>query len=212
MKTMIAATAALVGLSACSQQPVATDNQTAAAAPADTMPGDLAMNDPANPYADAMTKMNRDMMGARGANVSETYARMMIPHHQGAIDMSNVLLAQGGDEKFLAKARMVSADMRKEIGTLQGQLQSGLTAGTSTGSVNPFGPAMQKMDAAMMSATGATPGETWARKMIAHHQGAIGMSEAVLRQGGDPKALATARMTIDKQNKEIAELEGMLKA
>ena len=137
---------------------------------------------------------------------------MMIPHHQGAIDMSNVLLAQGGDEKFLAKARMVSADMRKEIGTLQGQLRSGLTAGTSTGPVNPFGPEMQKMDASMMSATGANAGETWARKMIAHHRGAIGMSEAVLKQGGDPKTLATARMTIDKQNKEIAELEGMLKA
>ena len=62
MKTMIAATAVLVGLSACSRQPAATDNQTAAA-PADTMPGNMAMNDPANPYADAMTKMNRDMMG-----------------------------------------------------------------------------------------------------------------------------------------------------
>lgn len=212
MKTIIAATAVMVGLSACSQQPTATDNQTVAATPAETMPGNMAMNDPANPYADVMTKMNRGMMGASGANVSETYARMMIPHHQGAIDMSDVLIAQGGDEKFLAKARMVSADMRKEIGTLEGQLQSGLTAGTSTGPANPFGPDMQKMDAAMMSATGATPGETWARKMIAHHQGAIGMSEAVLRQGGDPKALETARKTIDKQNKEVAELKGMLRA
>ena len=213
-KLMISAIAA-AGLSACSQS-ASSDNQAAQTAATEEVVQDdmtnMAMNDTADPYSPAMMKMNQAMMSAEGANASETWGRKMIPHHQGAIDMSNALLEQGGDEKFLAKARKTSADMQKEIASLEGKLQAGVTAGNSTGPANPFGPAMEKMHSAMMAAKGATPGETWARKMIPHHQGAIDMSDIILKQGGDPKILESARMTKDKQVKEIADLEKMLGA
>jgi uncharacterized protein (DUF305 family) len=213
-KLMIAAIAA-AGLSACSES-ASNDNQAAQTAATEEVVQDnmtsMAMNDPADPHSPAMMKMHQAMMSAAGANASETWARKMIPHHQGAIDMSNALLEQGGDEKFLAEARKTSADMQKEIASLQQKLQAGVTAGGSTGPANPFGPAMEKMHAAMMAATGATPGETWARKMIPHHQGAIDMSDIILKQGGDPKILESARMTRDMQVKEIADLQKMLGA
>lgn len=213
-KLMIAALAA-AGLSACSES-ASNDNQAAQTAVTEEVVQDnmtsMAMNNPADPHSPAMMKMHQAMMSAAGANASETWARKMIPHHQGAIDMSNALLEQGGDEKFLAKARKTSADMQKEIASLQQKLQAGVTAGGSTGPANPFGPAMEKMHAAMMAATGATPGETWARKMIPHHQGAIDMSDIILKQGGDPKILESARMTRDMQVKEIADLQKMLGA
>lgn len=206
---------AVAGLSACTQSD-STDNEAQQTAATEEiaqndMTADMAMN-PTDPYAAPMMKMNQAMMAAVGANPSETWARKMIPHHQGAIDMSNVLLGQGGDEKFLEKARKTSADMREEIAMLEQTLRTGVTAGGSEGSANPFGPAMQKMDQAMMAASGAAPGEVWARKMIAHHQGAIDMAQIILQQGGDPKILEMARMTIDKQTKEIADLKKMLTA
>lgn len=213
-KLMFAAIAA-AGLSACSES-ASNDNQAAQTATTEELVQDdmtnMAMNDTADPYSLAMMKMNQAMMSAEGASASETWGRKMIPHHQGAIDMSNALLEQGGDEKFLAKARKTSADMQKEIASLERKLQAGVTAGGSAGPANPFGPAMEKMHAAMMTAKGATPGETWARKMIPHHQGAIDMSDIILKQGGDPKILESARMTKDKQVKEIADLEKMLGA
>lgn len=208
------AVAALAALAACSQQS-SSENQTEATA-ATTKPGDREALDAnmgtadAGPYAPVMAKMRERMMTAEGANVSETFARMMIPHHEGAIDMSEVLISQGGDERFLAKARKTSAGMRKEIATLESLLGKGLSAGTSGGPDKPFAPAMMKMEQAMMAATGSTLGETWARKMIEHHRGAIDMADIMLRQGGDPKILENARMTKDKQTKEIAELQKML--
>jgi len=213
---LVVATLSFVAISACSK-PSATNDDSAAGAPVEEvaldegMSNGMAMN-PTDPYSEPMMKMNQAMMAAQGASASETWGRKMIPHHKGAIDMSNVLLAQGGDEKFLAKARKTSADMQKEIATLEQKLQAGVTAGNVTGPANPYGPAMEKMNAAMMAAKGTTPGETWARKMIPHHQGAVDMSDVILKQGGDPKILESARMTKDKQVKEIADLQKMLGA
>jgi len=42
--------------------------------------------------------------------------------------------------------------------------------------MNDYMAAMKKMDQAMMSAKGSTPDVTFARKMMAHHQGAIDMA------------------------------------
>lgn len=42
--------------------------------------------------------------------------------------------------------------------------------------------------------------------MIAHHQGAIAMSEVVLKFGKDPQAKALAQRIIDAQKPEIAEM------
>ena len=211
----ISITLSVAALSACSQ-PSSTNNQTAEAVPVEEMPmdegaaGNMAMNDPADPYAAPMARMSEQMMAAQGAHLSETFARKMLPHHAGAIEMSNVLISQGGDEKFLAKARKTIEDMQKDSRELERLLQAGLTGGAAAG--NPFEPAMTKMQQAMMSASGSTPGETWARKMIAHHQGAVDMSEIMLKQGGDPKILENARKTADMQKKEIADLQKMLPA
>ena len=47
----------------------------------------------------------------------------------------------------------------------------------------PFHHAEQKMHEGMMSAKGSTIDETFTRDMIAHHEGAIALSEILLEQG-----------------------------
>lgn len=78
--------------------------------------------------------------------------------------------------------------------------------------MNDYMAAMKKMDQAMMTAKGATPDQTFARKMIVHHQGAIEMSQIQLRHGTDAEAKRMAQKTIDENTKGIAELERWLKS
>lgn len=62
------------------------------------------------------------------------------------------------------------------------------------------------------SAEGANASETWDRKVIPRHQGAIDASEVLPKQGGEPKISGSARMTRDRKVKEIADLRKMLGA
>jgi len=78
--------------------------------------------------------------------------------------------------------------------------------------MNDYMAAMKKMDQAMMSAKGSTPDVTFARKMMAHHQGAIDMAMIQLRHGSDADAKKIAQKTIDENTKSKAELEAWLRA
>lgn len=77
---------------------------------------------------------------------------------------------------------------------------------------NPYMPAEKAMHEKMMAAKGADAGETWTRKMIEHHRGAVGMSRIALRDSRDAGVRRMAQMTITKQQKEINDLNAMLRA
>jgi membrane protein involved in colicin uptake len=62
----------------------------------------------------------------------------MIEHHRGAVDMSNILIAQGGDPKVLEKARMTASKQQKEIEHLEQMLAGKAMTGTTPA---PAGPA-----------------------------------------------------------------------
>ena len=90
------------------------------------------------------------------------------------------------------------------------------TAQMQSGSQMPAGdkdylPAMDKMHKDMMAAVDPDPTKTWAKMMIPHHQGAIEMSKAVLKQTKDPKIRAMAEKIVKDQAKEIKELQDWLK-
>ena len=76
---------------------------------------------------------------------------------------------------------------------------------------NPYGPDMMKMHEKMMAAMGADAGETWIRKMIEHHRGAVTMSQTALRSTQNAEIRREAQKTIDSQNREIATLNAMLR-
>lgn len=73
----------------------------------------------------------------------------------------------------------------------------------------PFTQSETAMNERMMAASGATPADSWARKMIEHHRGAVAMSEVVLEQQPTPQVRDMAQKTIEKQRKEIEELQAM---
>ena len=187
-----------------------SDNQSAASANIEAPAANgMAEAMPSGPFSQAEMEMNERMMAATGANASEAWARKMIEHHRGAIAMSQILIAQGGEPQFVQMAREGADKQQREIGVLERMLSAGISGGT--GDANIFRPVEQRMHQAMMAASGGSLSETWARKMIAHHQGAIDMSEIIIRQGGNAQVLAMARRTAEDQRREIARLEAMLR-
>jgi len=186
-----------------------TNNQSASSMNMPEPMGNGAQAMPSGPFSQAEMQMHERMMAATGANASETWVRKMIEHHRGAVEMSQVLINGGGDPGFVEMARTGAQKQQREIGELEQMLAGGITGGS--GEANPYRPVEQSMNQQMMAATGANLSETWARKMIAHHQGAVDMSDVLIRQGGNPQVVAMARRTAEDQRREIAHLEAMLR-
>ena len=208
LRRSLVAASLLAMAAACGGGASTTDNQSMTNMQ-EPMGNGTAEAMPSGPFAQAEMQMHERMTAATGANASETWVRKMIEHHRGAVAMSQVLIDAGGDPGFVQMARTGAEKQQREIGELERMLAGGIAGGS--GEANPYGPAERSMHRQMMAATGANLSETWARKMIAHHQGAVDMSEILIRQGGNPQVVALARRTAEDQRREIAHLEAMLR-
>lgn len=74
-----------------------------------------------------------------------------------------------------------------------------------------FSDAEMRMHREMMMASDVNTQRLWARKMIAHHRGAMEMSQVLLSSDArDPEARRMAQAVVDGVTREIAELESWL--
>lgn len=72
-------------------------------------------SDKPDPFADANAKMHRDMMFAPTGDIDVDFIRGMIPHHQGAIDMSEILLQHGKDAETRELGKTIIKNQKREI-------------------------------------------------------------------------------------------------
>ena len=76
-------------------------------------------SDEAAPFYSEMSAVNMNMHAGMGVapsgDVDRDFIRMMIPHHQGAIDMARVLLKYGRDEKLKRLAQSIVVEQAQEI-------------------------------------------------------------------------------------------------
>ena len=63
----------------------------------------------------AMARMDRDMMAPPSGDPDQDFARMMIPHHQGAIDMAEAELRFGHDPVLRRLAQGIIVEQQQEI-------------------------------------------------------------------------------------------------
>ena len=70
--------------------------------------------------SDAMSVMDWDMHNAEySGEADHDFATMMIPHHQGAIDMAKALLLYGKDPQMRRLAQEIITDQQSEIQMMQ---------------------------------------------------------------------------------------------
>ncbi len=69
---------------------------------------------------DAMRVMHKGMHSApHTGDPDRDFVTMMIPHHQGAIDMAKVLLLYGKNEQLKRLAQEIIADQQNEVQLMQ---------------------------------------------------------------------------------------------
>ena len=67
----------------------------------------------------AMTKMMNDMAAKPSGDVDRDFVAMMIPHHQGAIDMAVIQLRYGKNEQLRRIAQEIIVDQMQEIAAMR---------------------------------------------------------------------------------------------
>ncbi len=72
----------------------------------------------------AMATMDRAMMAPSSGDPDRDFAAMMIPHHQGAIDMAVAELQFGHDETLRRLAQGIIVEQRQEIVVMSDALAS----------------------------------------------------------------------------------------
>ena len=75
---------------------------------------------------------------------------------------------------------------------------------------NPYAEASMTMQHKMMMAMGGDASETFTRKMIEHHRGAIAMSKIAVAKAQDKETREIAQKYVMMQEKDVAKLEAWL--
>ena len=78
----------------------------------------------------AMRRMMAGMANRPSGDVDADFAAMMIPHHQGAIDMALAELRHGHNEQLRRIAQEIIVDQQQEIAAMQMALGHRLPAST----------------------------------------------------------------------------------
>lgn len=198
----VSALTLITSLSACNQSEAPAENA-------------LAMNDmnamamdASDPFSDSEMKMNETMIAAVGVNPADSWVRKMIEHHRGAVEMSRIALAGGLAGDVAMMAQMTIDKQSKEITDFEKLVATGTP---DPASAELYKAAATTMHSAMMAAKGADLAETYLRKMLAHHQGAVAMSDVALSNGATGAVRAQVEKTKADQHMEVAMVEAMLR-
>ena len=148
-------------------------------------------------------------MNAVGIDASDNWVRKMIEHHRGAVAMSMIFLQQNPSGNFAAMAQATIDKQTKEIADLEKLVQNGQPDHQSD---SLYYPAMAEMHDAVMAAQSANVSQTFMRKMLEHHRGAVAMSDVLLlRENVSSEIRRKAEKTKSDQQKESLLLERMLR-
>lgn len=140
---------------------------------------------------------------------------MMIPHHEQAVEMSDLLLAKSGVDADVRKlAEQIKAAQQPEIDQMKGWLADwGIDdsrMNTMDHSGHMGGMLSKKQLEKLRKADGPTGQKLYLEGMIEHHQGAIDMANNVLGVGQDPDVKKLAEAIVVSQQAEIVEMTKML--
>jgi uncharacterized protein (DUF305 family) len=122
---------------------------------------------------------NKGSSNLTGADIM--FLQMMIPHHQQAVDISNLALSKSKDAELLALATSIRDSQADEIIQMKQWLKdagANIEMGHSMG--DSMGGMLDEAElAALKSASGSAFDRLWLQGMTGHHDGAIHMTQMI---------------------------------
>ncbi|GAA2388515.1 DUF305 domain-containing protein [Gordonia cholesterolivorans] len=195
--TTIAAAAVIVGAAACSP------NEEASDATHDMSSMSASHEAPHSSQASAGTEHNEaDVM----------FAQMMLPHHEQALVMSDIILAKPGvPENVTTLAKRIKDAQGPEIDKLKSWLTAWNEPTHSSMDHEMDGMLSEDQIAQLRAAQGTDAARLFLTQMIEHHEGAVDMAKEEIADGKNTDAVEMARDIADSQQSEIDEMKAMLK-
>lgn len=209
------AVASTLALAACGE---ATDATTSATSTATTTP-ETTETTTATTEADGEISADHN-------DADIMFAQMMIPHHQQAVEMSEMLLAKEGiPAQVVEFAQGVIDAQGPEIDRMNAMLEAwdqqpvtdsggmdhGKMSGMDHGEMGGMSGMMSQEDmTALEEAQGTEAARLYLEQMTAHHEGAVDMARDEVADGQNPHAITLAEQVISDQEAEIAQMQQML--
>lgn len=141
------------------------------------------------------------------------FAQMMIPHHEQAVEMSDIVLAKPGlDARVSALAQQIKAAQAPEIATLKGWLSAWGQPSAMPGDPGHRMDGMVSAEglAELKAADARQASQLFLSQMIDHHEGAVTMAKTERAGGAQRDAVAMAGSIVDSQSEEIATMKTLL--
>jgi uncharacterized protein (DUF305 family) len=173
-------------------------------------------NTTGDPFAEANARMMQDMHDTRPTgDVDYDFVVGMIPHHQGAVDMSEVLLAseQADPELRILATEIVQAQTREMqiMKTWLSRYGDPRPRANADAVIQGYQRSMMTMMSGMQRRSANDINQQFVTGMIPHHQGAVAMSKILLESGQAESELALlAKEIIEAQSDEKIFLESWL--
>lgn len=142
----------------------------------------------------------------------QMFVMMMIPHHQQAIEMADIVLETAGvDQRVLDLAQQIKDAQGGEIQTMEGWLDSWGVAFRVPGGMS-HGDGMMSDDDMddLEAANGSEAARLFLEQMIVHHEGAIDMAQGAVNHGKNADVIALAERIIASQTEEITTMQELL--
>ena len=176
------------------------------------------MSDMLRDYTRSMTRMHDEMMIGMGYNDPDTaFAKGMLGHHRGAVEMAKVQLKYGTDEAMRQLAQDVITAQQAEIDVLNKWLASHPDAAkpkpNTVAMQQAYAKSMENMHGEMtLGVADPVPDMAFARGMLPHHIAAVDMAKVQLQYGTDEEMRQLAQDIIDTQQTEIDVMKNWIAA
>jgi uncharacterized protein (DUF305 family) len=156
---------------------------------------------------------HQSMMGDEASGFSANdimFAQMMIPHHQQALDMSELALSIAQSPDVLELAAQIKAEQDPEITLMRSWLTSaGASEDMGHGSHGMGGMLSEEEMAALLQASGPEFEKLFLEGMILHHEGAIDMTQ-MIQDSKNPEVKALAESIVSSQQIQIDYMKTLL--